>query len=302
MKHRILFVVITAMLGLFSGVALSAQTRELDFSNLAEFNGIDVSDSFEVTVNPSNFYGAKVVVDDVLSGFVMVYVKQKTLYINLDERKIPAQVKKLFKGRNASKAVLRAVVQVPSLEALTIQDNATVSTNAEFKSNTFALKMTDSGILKGINVKAPTITLDLEKKSSASVTVTTCDALTVTTAGTSLLKLTQTSKDMQLNSKGSSGIESAGDCITLGVTASNASKVNGTGTAKTLNIEAAASSEVNLSGVEAEEAKVVINNGAKVDQSASLKLSIEMNGGSLKMAGNPVIELVGIKNGTVERK
>ncbi|MBR1894037.1 MAG: hypothetical protein IJ823_02150, partial [Bacteroidales bacterium] len=115
MKHRILFVVITAMLGLFSGVALSAQTRELDFSNLAEFNGIDVSDSFEVTVNPSNFYGAKVVVDDVLSGFVMVYVKQKTLYINLDERKIPAQVKKLFKGRNASKAVLRAVVQVPSL-------------------------------------------------------------------------------------------------------------------------------------------------------------------------------------------
>ena len=232
----------------------------------------------------------------------MVYVKQKTLYINLDERKIPAQVKKLFKGRNASKAVLRAVVQVPSLEALTIQDNATVSTNAEFKSNTFALKMTDSGILKGINVKAPTITLDLEKKSSASVTVTTCDALTVTTAGTSLLKLTQTSKDMQLNSKGSSEIESAGDCITLGVTASNASKVNGTGTAKTLNIEAVASSEVNLSGVEAEEAKVVINNGAKVDQSASLKLSIEMNGGSLKMAGNPVIELVGIKNGTVERK
>ena len=69
MKHRILFVVITAMLGLFSGVALSAQTRELDFSNLAEFNGIDVSDSFEVTVNPSNFYGAKVVVDDVLSGY-----------------------------------------------------------------------------------------------------------------------------------------------------------------------------------------------------------------------------------------
>ena len=59
---------------------------------------------------------------------------------------------------------------------------------------------------------------------------------------------------------------------------------------------------MNLSGVEAEEAKVVINNGAKVDQSASLKLSIEMNGGSLKMAGNPVIELVGIKNGTVERK
>ena len=139
-------------------------------------------------------------------------------------------------------------------------------------------------------------------KSSASVTVTTCDALTVTTAGTSLLKLSQTSKDLKLNSKGSSEIESAGDCITLGVTASNASKVNGTGTAKTLNIEAAASSEVNLSGVEAEEAKVVINNGAKVDQSASLKLSIEMNGGSLKMAGNPVIELVGIKNGTVERK
>lgn len=302
MKHRFLFAIFAVALAMFSGTALSAQTRDLDFSNLAEFNGIEVSDSFEVTVTPSNFYGAKVVVDDVLSGFVMVYVKQKTLYINLDERKIPAQVKKLFKGRNASKAVLRAVVQVPSLEALTIRDYATVSTNAEFKSNTFALKMTDSGILKGINVNAPTITVDLEKKSSASVTVTTCDALTVTTAGTSLLKLSQTSKDLQLNVKGSSEIETAGDCITLGVTAANASKLNATGSAKTLNINAAGSCEVNLSGVEAEEAQVVINNAAKVDQSASMKLSIDVTGGVLKMAGNPVIELVGIKNGTVERK
>ena len=288
MKHRVLFTIIAAAMALFSGTVLSAQTRDLDFSNLSEFNGIEVSDAFEVTVSPSNFYGAKVVVDDVLSGFVMVYVKQKTLYINVDERKIPAQVKKLFKGRNASKAVLRAVVQVPSLEALTIRDNATVSTNAAFKSNTFALKMTDSGILKGINIQAPTITLDLEKKCSASVTVTTCDALTVTTAGSALLKLSQTSKDMQLNVKGSSEIESAGDCITLGVTAGNASKVNATGTAKTLTINAAGSCDVNLSGVEAEEASVII--------------TLDVTGGTLKMAGNPVIELVGVKNGTIERK
>ena len=68
MKHRFLFAIFAVALAMFSGTALSAQTRDLDFSNLAEFNGIEVSDSFEVTVTPSNFYGAKVVVDDVLSG------------------------------------------------------------------------------------------------------------------------------------------------------------------------------------------------------------------------------------------
>ena len=302
MKHKLLFTALAVTLALFSGAVLSAQTRELDFSNLAEFNGIEVSDDFEVTVVPSNFYSAKVTVDDVLSGFVMVYVKQKTLYVNVDERKIPSHVKKLYKGRNASKAVYRAVVQVPTLEALTIRDNAIVSTNEAFKSKTFALKTTDSGLLKGINIEAPTVTLDMEKKSSASVTVSACDALTVTTAGTSLLKLSHTSKDLQLNAKGSSEIESAGDCITLGVTSGNASKVNATGTAKALNIDAAGSCNVDLSGVEAEEAQVIINNSAKVNQAASQKISIDVTGGTLKISGSPVIDLVGVKNGTIERK
>ena len=114
---RMFGVIISTAALLFAAQGAYAQTKE-EIHELSSFNSIDIQDDFEVTVTKGN-YSIKVTVDAVLSDYVKTYVKGHTLYLFLDEKSVPKDIKKLYKGRSGMTPIMRAIVYTPELESTT---------------------------------------------------------------------------------------------------------------------------------------------------------------------------------------
>ena len=74
---------------------LSPQVTDKDIV-VSEFNAINVSDDFEVTV-ARGAYGARLTVDKDLAPYVEVYVRSRTLFITFDEKAVPRDLRKLYR-------------------------------------------------------------------------------------------------------------------------------------------------------------------------------------------------------------
>ena len=59
-------------------------------------------------------------------------MRSKTLFITYDEKAVPKDIKKLYKGKNAPKPVFRAVISLPELNGFTLEDNVVLNTTEEF--------------------------------------------------------------------------------------------------------------------------------------------------------------------------
>jgi len=120
--------------------SLTAQLSEKEIP-VTEFDSIHVSDDFEVTLS-RGAYGVRMTVDKELLPYVEVYVKAKTLYVSYDERSVPKELKKLYKGKNGLTPVFRIVAYTPEIKSVTLEDNATFIGIEEFMSSQFELSAT----------------------------------------------------------------------------------------------------------------------------------------------------------------
>ena len=147
--------------------SLSAQLTDKDIT-VSEFNAVNVSDDFEVTVSRGT-YGVRLTVDKELAPYVEVYVRSKVLYISYDEKAVPKEIRKLYRGKGSLTPVFRVVAHTPELQAVTLSDNATLTGAEEFNANEFELtaagkaqvKMTPDGVpeLKMSSEAATRVTL-----------------------------------------------------------------------------------------------------------------------------------------------
>ena len=98
-----------------SAQSLSAQLTDKDIT-VSEFNAVNVSDDFEVTLSRGT-YGVRLTVDKELEPYVEVYVRSKVLYISYDEKAVPKELRKLYRGRGSLTPVFRVVAYTPELQA-----------------------------------------------------------------------------------------------------------------------------------------------------------------------------------------
>ena len=86
-----------------------AQTKQIshDFS---AFDAIDVDYDFDVRVVNSRKNSISLNVDNALKDYIQTYVKNHTLYITLDQKSLPSDIKKQFRSRRSSGPVLEATV------------------------------------------------------------------------------------------------------------------------------------------------------------------------------------------------
>ena len=131
MKIKFLTVV-AAGIAMLGGVALHAQTTTME-REFSEFTGIEAANNFDVSIAKGPF-GVQLTVDQVLADCIVSYVKGKVLFLDLDEKAIPKETKKLYKGKNVPPPVLRAIVYLPEsyIERIKLQDSATLSANTPY--------------------------------------------------------------------------------------------------------------------------------------------------------------------------
>jgi len=283
--------------------AAIAQTRTIEHE-YSEFDSIVASNDFKVNLVVSDTYATKVVVDDALESYVQCYVKAKTLYIALDEKNIPKDVKKSYKGKNVSDPVLTAVVYMPSIKALTLSDGASFTTTSTIENTDFTLSMTDNCSITNMSVTVnKTAEINLSKKSKIASLYLRADEAVINADGSATLTSEVNAQKVKIANSGSAELTINGESEDASVSLSGGSKLLMTGKADSFKVSGKGSSaKVDAAGLQVKDAVMVFSGATvSIDPSKSLELDLG-KGADLTYSDNPEIKIVKIQSASVTRK
>ena len=237
---------------LLAAIPASAQTMasQLEEKELpvSEFNSLDVQNDFEVTL-AKGAYGVKVTVDKILSPYIQVYVKSRTLYLAYDVKSVPKDIKKMYKGKNAPTPVFRAIVYLPELSSVSLSDNATLSGTDEFASSRFDLTLIDKAQVKTLSVIADAAHVYLKKNAQAVLTLDVAKSLEIAAEGGANVRVTGVADDLAVTTAGSSVMAFSGDArSSVNVSSSNSSQVSLSVRTGKVDLNAEGSSKLTLNG------------------------------------------------------
>lgn len=286
---------------------------------VGEFSSIDVSDDFEVTLTKGHC-GAKVSVDKLLAPYVQVYVRGKVLYILFDSKAVPKDVKKVYKGREASKPVFRANVSVGELSSLSLRNNAVLNCMDELGSRLSTdIDLADKAQIKNLSINSNAVSVSLKKSSQAALTIKSVSKVNLRTEGNSNLKASVDAHDLITSASGSSEmtVESVAENATLSSSGNSNAKISYKGSKAIVNISGTSDMELtgkgeNLTvtgdknssleagGFDTVDADINIVGPVKVNITVQKNLNANLAGGSaLYYSGTPTFTIGRILKSTL---
>ena len=289
-----------ATLLIASAFSAFAQTRTIEHE-YSPFDGVVASNGFKVTIAQSDNYAAKLTVDDVLESYVQCYVKANVLYLGLDDKNIPKEVKKMYKGKDAPEPTLSAIVYIPILNSLTLNDNSQFFNTGTLSAENFSLFLNGTTAINNLNVVAKTAVLSVAKNAKlTNANVRTEGNIAVAGDGKGMMTLEYAAENLDVNTTGSADLVINGNAETVTVNSANSAKTAVSGDAKSLVVSGKGT--VDASNLKVDEAKLNTN-GATVKVNASKELELDLGKGSdVQYDGDPAIKIVKIQSSSVTRK
>lgn len=308
MKTLVNSLLAAAVFTIASTAFCQAQTRTIEH-DFSEFDGIAASNSFKVSIGSTENlesaggYSVKITVDDALESYVQCYVKSKTLYIGLDEKSIPKEVKKQYSAKNAPSPVLNAVVYMPTLNSITLSDDAVFTPSGTLDSKDFSLTLSDNTSLSNLNVTAKSASVKVSKKAKLSSINIKADDISVNAEGSGNIILEYASKNLTVDNSGSAQLTLNGSSDKVTVTTSNSAKATISGKASSIKAQGkGGSSVIDASSLSVLDASVAID-GASVMVNPENTLRLDLGkGATVKYTSDPVVTIVSIQNASVTRK
>lgn len=283
------------------------------------FNAVSATDNFEITLE-SGACDVKVTADQQLSPYVQVYVRSKVLYITYDEKSVPKDIRKLYKGRNAPTPVFRVTVTLPELNGLYLSENVTVMCRDDFEAGRFDLTLSDKSQVKNLSVHAQSATVSLRKNTQAVLDLSADNTLDLSAEGNANLRAEVSAKDLVLVPAGSSTLNItarqvdnvtvrgagsgkllfAGDVERMDLQGTASSSLGLSGTAGTLLIKAEKNVNVDGSAFQVQRLEADLSGSARADVNVSETLDATLVGGSaLYYSGSPVFRIGKIVKSTL---
>ena len=277
--------------------SLSAQLTDKDIM-VSEFNAVNVSDDFDVTVSRGT-YGVRLTVDKELAPYVEVYVRSKVLYISYDEKAVPKELRKVYRGKGGLTPTFRVVAYTPELQAVTLSDNAILTGVEEFAANEFELTMAGKSQVRNLSIAAASARVNTDNNSNLKLTFTGRE-LALTSDGSSVVVADGPTKSLNLATGGSSQVSVTSNTEKVQVTSEGSSKLTLTGKAEEMEVKGSRSSVVDAFAMPLEEVEADLSNSSSVTVSVSKKVSVNLVGGSaLYYSGSPEFKIEKIVKSTL---
>jgi len=274
---------------------------------VGEFTMVSASGDFEVTLSKGS-YGVRLTTDKNLTPYVQVYVRSNTLYLTYDEKSVPKDIKKLYKGKNASQPVFRAVVSMPQLNGIELDDNVILSSAEAFYGSDIVISLTDKAQVRNLTVQGNSITVNMKKNAQAALTLTADKKMEVTTDDKAILKLAEKAREITLNAKGNSdnALSGEGEILNLNLSekttgnvshrtknavlnVGGSSKLILTGTGEYLEVKGGKNAEVEAVAFPVKTMKAELD-GGKVNVAVEKEMNVTLLGGSsLFFTGSPTL-------------
>lgn len=288
MKHKIL-TIIACIFALVDYTAHAQAPESGDGMTVTEqtasfevFSGIDAGDDFKISYEKSSGYSVRWEVNENLKDYVEVYVKGGILYVEMNRKGIPADVKKLYKAKNSPKATLNAVVCAPTLTSISIRDNVVLGPkdDAVLAVDSLHVSVAGNADFNDLAIDGKSVTVESSNKADVSAPVS--------------------AERVTLISSNTSNLSGSVNCNALTVTGRNTSTVKVSGKAETVTVNGQ-NREVDILSLSVPKAELVLSNGCRAYVAASQILTLDMKGGSLaSFSGDPAIEIVNVQNSSVQ--
>ena len=174
------------------------------------FGRIVANGRFDISLCNSDECRTIVSADREISQYVHVYVKDSTLYLELDDAAFPPELKKVFSGRNAAVPVLKAEIHVDGLRSLVMHDNVVLDNSGEFTADSLSLFMDGSSMISSLDLSCRHFSMNMTRNSSANVSVS-ADSLDIRTSAASELEISCEAGTASFMAEGSSSVRVSGD-------------------------------------------------------------------------------------------
>ncbi len=276
-------VVLASVFALPSRAQLSSQLDEVSLP-VGEFSVVNTNGDFEITLSKGS-YGVRVTADKNLMPYVQVYVRSNTLYITYDEKSVPKDIKKFYKGKSAPQAIFRAIVTMPQLNGITLDDNATLSSTEMFYGSDAVITLTDKSQIRNLSLQASSITVNMDKNTHAALSLVADKKMDVNTDDKAVLKLSEKAQEVTLNAKGNSENALTGESDILNLNLNEKSSTQMSQRSKSAIMRVGGSSKLNLSG-SAEYLEVTGEKNAEVEAVAFpvQAMKADLSGGKVNVA------------------
>lgn len=285
---------------LASAFCLNAQNVDVE-QEYTQFTAIEVADNFEVTLVSSETYNTKITVDQLIADFVKTYVKGNTLYLEVDEKNFPPEVKKMMKGKNPYIPTLKAVIGFPIINKLTVSEKATVVSEGNFKPDVFQLIAKDNAQVKSLVIDTQDMKINAQNKAIVRADIY-ANEMQIDASNNANVTLAMNCKVMNIGAQNSANVTVNGQMTQTSIKAQNSSIVTLTGTGAKLTIDGSNSASIFTDGIVVKAGEVTLNNSAICEINAKDNLKVDLQGSSnLVFNGSPSVDVVRVINSTMTR-
>ena len=286
---------------LFSMVA-GAATKQYS-RNLTPFAGVDISGPFQVSLVRGSEYRALLSVEEAYIDYVVCSVSGSVLTLSLDERKVPSDVKKQFRGRTTPDPVFSAVIYVPDLlQSVTMSGKAVLQDTEDlFDKSRITFDLKGSSTVKTISLSSLLLKVNMQNKASADIRFVGKECQ-VETANTAVLKISEESEKSRYSLSGGSKVTASSRTGSLSVHTKANCNMTLKGVGDSALFDISGTSEVDASAFEVPDAIVNMSSVCKLSEAAYRTLKVNLNGGStLLFSGDPSVTIESIKSATMTR-
>lgn len=270
---------------------------------LPAFDRIVLGGDFSLEIRYGKQYHARMAVEELFADYVQFTVEDSTLIVTMDERKVPGEVRKLFRGKDSRKPEFRVEVTMPeTLGSLLLEGHAALvgADDLVFDASSVDLSLKDNARIESLALHADRVRLSLDRKADAKLSVR-CDSLFVQQTGASNLELTHRTSASSLDVSGASTLLVKGETGLLKLDSRGFAKSILNGSAPVARYQAGASAQINAVSLANERSFAMLSGaGTELTVAAGKELTVDLSSGaSVYFLNDPTIRIVFLKNASL---
>lgn len=293
---KLLFLMVVALFATFNS---DAQSLNVQKKNVEIFSEVSAEDYFVLKFFKSDMCSVTIRSDVRIYDYVQAYVKGGTLYLSLDEKKFPSELKKALRKKGVATPVLEVDVYMPTINSLVLSDNAVLVGTDRFEVDNFAADITDHAQVAQLNIDCSNADFNVTRNASLAATVNVTTKLNLKASNSSRVSLTQTGGNAFMEHSNSAYVDFRAAVTTVEVNSSGGSESHISGTASLLKVTGAGLSRVDAELLESLDGEVVLS-GSKCHVNITESLKVNLTGGAmLTFKRKPVFEIERILNSTL---
>lgn len=292
--------IFTIALAVMTAFAANAQANLVQVNDYESFNAVNISDNFIVKLNVAPKYSVRTIVDERISPYIICYVKNGTLYVSVDRKNFPSDLKKHLKMKGVPAPLLEVEVYFPSIKSLELSDNVVLQVSDLIHSESFTLTVLDKAKVNKIILEGDTAEINLAKSAYANVESTTAKTLYVTTGNSSQAIVKHFGNAISLVSSGSSLQNVTSEVVSMNADVSGGSAIEVKGSASKLQVKGSGTARMTAEEVVTDNAAIEQSGSSKCHVNVTGNILVNLTGGSmLTFKGKPTIEVDRIVNSTL---